>query len=144
MTALDDLRHAAELLPVGASITLTREALLAAIGAGREEPTQVVRNELTVTDLAAQFQRSPSTVRGWIEAGRFPGAYKLRGRDWRVSLAAVDVFRAQERGRPSQQAHDLGAWRRRSRATNHVAYVRGASSADGLRKRDEGEGSGEP
>ena len=32
MTALDDLRHAAELLPAGASVTLTREALLAAIG----------------------------------------------------------------------------------------------------------------
>ncbi len=103
MTALDDLRQAAELLPAGASVTLTREALLAAIGTGRDETTQVLRDELTVTDLAAQFQRSASTVRGWIEAGRFPGAYKLRGRDWRVTRAAVDVFRAHERGRPSQQ-----------------------------------------
>jgi excisionase family DNA binding protein len=144
MTALDDLRHAAELLPAGASVTLTRETLLAVIGTGRDETTQVLRDELTVTDLAAQFQRSASTVRGWIEAGRFLGAYKLRGRDWRVPLAAVDAFRAHERGRRSQQTHDLGAWRRRSRTTTHTAYVRGATSADGSRERGDVEGSGGP
>ncbi len=59
MTALDDLRQAAELLPAGASVTLTREALLAAIGTGRDETTQVLRDELTVTDLAdTQFQHA--------------------------------------------------------------------------------------
>jgi excisionase family DNA binding protein len=140
MTALDDLRHAAELLPAGASVTLTREALLAAIGTGRDETTQVPQEELTVTDLAAQFQRSASTVRGWIETGRFPDAYKLRGRDWRVPLAAVDAFRAQERGHRGQQTHDLGAWRRRSRTTTHTAYVRGATGPEGSRPRDEGQG----
>lgn len=144
MSALDDLRHAVALLPAGASVTLTREALLAAIGPGRDETSQVLRDELTVTELAEQFQRSTSTVRGWIEAGRFPGAYKLRGRDWRVPRAAVDVFRAHQRGRPSQPTHDLGAWRRRSRPTTPTVYVRGATISGGSRERDEREGSGEP
>jgi excisionase family DNA binding protein len=115
VTALDNLRQAAELLPPGASVTVTREALLAAIGRAPTAPAEAPTDDLTVADLAARFQRSASTVRGWIEAGRFPGAYKLRGRDWRVSPAAVDAFREHERRRPSRGTHDLGAWRRRQR-----------------------------
>lgn len=37
-------------------------------------------------------------MRAWLEAGRFPGAYKLRGRDWRVPPDAVEAFKARERG----------------------------------------------
>lgn len=33
--------------------------------------------DLTVAEVAAELRRSISTVRGWIEDGRFPGAYHL-------------------------------------------------------------------
>jgi len=32
-------------------------------------------------------------LRGWCEAGRFPGAYKLHDREWRIPLAAIEAFR---------------------------------------------------
>lgn len=113
MTALERLRQMAELLPAGASVTLPREALLEALG----EPLQTSAlaappADLTVAELAARFQRSPSTVRGWLEADRFPGAYKLNRRDWRVPLAAVETFEAQQRAQEAPRGADLGAWRR--------------------------------
>lgn len=48
---------------------------------------------LTVADLAQHYGRAESTVRGWLEAGRFATAFKIEGRDWRVprdGLAAFD------------------------------------------------------
>ena len=79
--------------------------------------------DATVAELAARFHRSPSTIRGWLEAGRFPGAYKLNGRDWRVPPDALAAFLAAQRTRPTPEqnvtvaaepapSHDLGAWRR--------------------------------
>ena len=45
----------------------------------------------------------PSTVRGWCEAGRFPGAYKLHDREWRIPAAALETFEGQgpRRERPT-------------------------------------------
>ena len=113
MTVLEQLRQAAELLPAGASVTLTREALLAALG-GVEPVVLQTSADLTVVQVSERFHRSPSTVRGWLEAGRFPGAYKLNRRDWRVPTAAVDAFEARQREPAASRGPgpDLGAWRR--------------------------------
>jgi excisionase family DNA binding protein len=115
MTDLEQLRQAVTLLPAGASVTLTRETLLGALGASADVCNPVA-GDLTVAELAAQFHRSPSTVRAWLEAGRFPGAYKLRDRDWRVPRAAITAFVEQQRA-PAHRAGaaDLGAWRQHRR-----------------------------
>jgi excisionase family DNA binding protein len=103
------LRDLAERLPSGGSLTLTRDAILelAAVESGHAET--VAAADLTVAELAARFHRSPSTIREWCEHGRFEGAYKLNGRDWRVSQAAADAFLAQQRG--ESPVAQLGAWR---------------------------------
>lgn len=107
---LERLRKVAELLPVGTSITLTRETLLEALKAAADVTTVPI--DTTAAELAARFQRSTSTIRGWLEAGRFPGAYKLRGRDWRVPAEAIDAFREQERRRHASPDLDLSGWRK--------------------------------
>ena len=100
-----ELRRLAEQLPAGAALSLDRATLLE-VTAGI-----VVDTTHTVATLAAQLHRSASTVRGWLEEGRFPGAYHLpasgkvskRGRPkvgaWRIPQVALDAFT----GRPARQ-----------------------------------------
>jgi hypothetical protein len=108
-----ELRHLAEQLPSGASLTLDRATLLE-VTAGVVDGTTY-----TVAQVAERLHRSPSTVRGWIKAGLFPGAVhlpasgkmmtftkgKLAGKQrakvgaWRISQMALDAFT----GRPARQ-----------------------------------------
>ena len=111
---LEELRELAARLPPGSSVTLPRGALLEAVGEpSRSQPSA----DLTVAQLAARFYRSPSTVRAWVEAGRFPDAYKLEGRDWRVPELSVTAFIAAQRHVPGQPSSisshrpTLGDWR---------------------------------
>jgi len=106
----DRLRELAGRLPPGGSIVLTREGLLdlAAVVASPVE-TLAAPDEFTVGEVARRFHRSASTVRGWCEHGRFEGAYKLNGRDWRIPTTAVDAFLAEQRG--ESRVRRLGAWR---------------------------------
>lgn len=109
-SVVDRLRELAERLPPGGSLVLTREGLLdLAALAGRPVDPSAAPDELTVGELAARFHRAASTVRGWCEHGRFEGAYKLNGRDWRIPQTAVDAFVAGQH----REAHttQLGAWR---------------------------------
>ena len=91
-------------------MTLTRLGLLELAGVDASQADQEVTPvDFTVAELAARFHRSTSTVRDWCEHGRFGGAYKLNGRDWRIPQAAVDTFLAEQRGEsPDTQ---IGAWR---------------------------------
>ena len=95
------LRELAERLPPGGSLTITRDALLG-LAAGERCGSEhaVASPDLTVAELGERFHRSPSTIRGWCEHGRFEGAYKLHGRDWRVPQLAVEAFLAQQRRQP--------------------------------------------
>jgi excisionase family DNA binding protein len=110
VTLADRLRQLAEALPPGGSLTLTRLGLLELAGADASQADQEVTPvDFTVAELAARFHRSTSTVRDWCEHGRFGGAYKLNGRDWRIPQAAVDTFVAEQRG--EKHVSPLGAWR---------------------------------
>jgi len=109
MNLADRLRELAERLPPGTALTLTRDGLLELAADGGQTPSDAPQADLTVAEVATRFHRAASTVREWCEHGRFEGAYKLNGRDWRIPLAAVDAFLAKQRGEhPDAQ---LGAWR---------------------------------
>ena len=118
MTALE-LRRLAEQLPEGVSLTLSKGALLEALATAAAD--------LTVRQVADRLHRAPSTVRGWLERGRFEGAYKLEARDWRIPLAGLEAFLNGQGRRPVSvappprtvaprrqhgEAVDLGAWRK--------------------------------
>ncbi len=110
MSLADRLRELAERLPPGGSLTLTRDGLLSLVASeGGQADQATAPADLTVAELAARFHRSASTVRDWCEHGRFEGAYKLNGRDWRIPVTGLDAFLAeQRRGGPRAE---LGAWR---------------------------------
>jgi len=65
---------------------------------------------MTIRDLAQLFGKQPSTVRGWVERGDFPGAYKLHGKEWRVPVSSVEAFQNRQRGGKSDAG--LSAWRK--------------------------------
>lgn len=123
LVAQAKLRQALELLPPGTEVTLTRELLLDALRVDEAQPQAPLH---TVAEVAGQLHRSPSTVRGWCEAGRFAGAFKLNGRDWRIPVAAIARFLAGQRPPAPSKADpvlptsrkarsrptDLGAWRK--------------------------------
>ena len=118
---LGELRRAAEALPPGAGLSLSREYLLQVLPADPARVPDVA--ELSIADVARKFGRSASTVRGWLEDGRLPGAYKLRGRSWRIPPAALDAFLEDQQGGPTsppqpgpalrlKRGQSLGDWRK--------------------------------
>jgi hypothetical protein len=84
-----------------------------------EQVRPATERELTVGDLCDRYARKGSAVRAWLEAGRFPGAYKLNGRDWRIPLVALAAVRGGAARRAGQggagetkgPGANLGAWR---------------------------------
>ena len=118
------LHRLAEALPAGSAVPVPREWLLELLSSGQHttaEPSPVPPADLTVAQIASRYGRHASTVRVWLERGAFPGAYKLRGRDWRGPAAGLAAFAASERAREvgtpaarrgPRKAADLGAWRR--------------------------------
>ncbi|MBX3146967.1 MAG: helix-turn-helix domain-containing protein [Gemmatimonadales bacterium] len=124
MDAREHVRALVEASPDGTVLTVPRAWLAALLG----DAADIGPVDLTVADLATRYQRSPSTVRWWLEQGRMPGAYRLQGREWRVPRASLVAFEAAERerqmptqppspapaGPPVRRAKvvDLGDWRR--------------------------------
>ena len=105
----DTLLQALQSLPDEASLTLSVRDLRAALAGSSAA-------DLTVPELAERFSRAASTVRSWLERGIMRG-YRLRGREWRIPLAAVAEFEQREReGRPRKPTPQRGvtrldAWR---------------------------------
>jgi hypothetical protein len=106
------LRLLAEALPAGAAVPVPREWLLELLADQGHATSRTTAMDPTVEAIASRYGRAPSTVRGWCEAGRFPGAYKLHDREWRIPMAALEAFEAQERRRD----HPTGQGRRRVRS----------------------------
>jgi hypothetical protein len=70
--------------------------------------------DLTVADVATMLGRAPSTVRTWCGAGRFPGAYRLQGREWRIPRPALRALR-EEPTKPRARGDGtvaLDSWRK--------------------------------
>ena len=120
------LRTVAAALPPGTTLPVLKEWVLDLL-AGTDS-TMVERSEagdtpdLTVAQVAKRYDRAESTVRGWCCRGILPGAYKFRGRELRVPLAALVAFEAIQR--PSETPRlsapnptapiDWSAWRHAS------------------------------
>ena len=80
--------------PEGSSVTLSVDSLRAWL----DDQGHGLEADLTVEDVAAFFRRSPVTVRSWIRHGKLR-AYKLNGRDYRITRAAVEQYqKLQARG----------------------------------------------
>ena len=101
----------------GAAVTLTRADLLALLeGEGQGELHPENGRDLTVSEVAEEMGRSPSTVRGWLIAGDLRG-FKLNNRDWRVPRSALREYLDAQAAEPEDQDEqrdpvDISAWRR--------------------------------
>lgn len=111
------LRALAKALPAGASITLSSEALRSLLETDADE-SSTLAHDMTVEEVANHLDRSPQTVRRWIREGELD-AYSFRGREYRITAAALRNLIAREQTsaeRPPQSpgahvAKQLGAWR---------------------------------
>lgn len=79
------------------------------------DPT-AVEVDLTVSQVAELFDRSPQTVRGWIREERLQ-AYQLNDREYRITRVAVEEFQQCARDGNREQPGpltpaDLSAWKR--------------------------------
>jgi excisionase family DNA binding protein len=108
------LRALVELLPDDVTITLSARTLLDWLsdeGSEGRSMRSAVEADLTLAEVSSLTHRSESTVRGWLSSGHLPGAYKLRGRAWRVPRASLEALRAT----PSASETNRRAGRRESR-----------------------------
>jgi excisionase family DNA binding protein len=117
VTLAERLRRAVEGLPERASITLPVGVVRDWLSDLEEKANDERLGDLTVPELAEELDRAESTVRGWLNAGEIPQAYKLHGREWRVPQAAVRAFLERQRnevedpGRIRSRGGSLGDWR---------------------------------
>ena len=117
MSLQERLRTLAEALPEGASITLSSEALRSLLERDADE-SSTLAHDMTVEEVANHLDRSPQTVRRWIREGELD-AYSFRGREYRITAAALRNFIAREQTaaeRAPQSPREpvtkqLGAWR---------------------------------
>ena len=117
MTISERLRQLVSALPSDASaVTFTRHDLVALLDREAEPASAVPSRDLSVEEVAAEVQRSTSTVRTWLIAGELKG-YKLQGKAWRVPRAALRKF-LDHQGEPAEpplddaEKVDISAWRK--------------------------------
>ena len=102
-----------EHLPEGVeSVTFSTDWLRAELDIGSD-----VLADLTVEEAAEKLKKAPSTVRAWLIAGELRG-YKVHGREWRISPAAIREFFENQKNSSGRQvtkangkAADLAAWK---------------------------------
>ena len=83
-----------------------------------EGPDGVEIDDLTCERAAEALDRSASTVRDWCRAGNILGAYRLKGREWRIPKSALREFLDSQEHPPPKTTRphaeaDLSAWRRK-------------------------------
>lgn len=123
MSPAERVERLLQALPSGASVLLSREQLAELAGTKNRQPGTEPRLQghsdlqvdLTVSQVAEAFGRTPNTVRRWLSSGDLEG-YRFHGREWRITRQAVGVF--QERQRKGEQpvmarngTRPLDAWR---------------------------------
>lgn len=92
MKLSDRLRRMIDGVPEGGSVTLPVEA----VEGWLSETGGSLDYDLTVKEVGKFFDRSPTTIRAWIRTGRLE-AYHFRGNEYRITPAALEDFRDQER-----------------------------------------------
>lgn len=98
-------------LPEESSVTLSADWLRELLD--EEPPIEGQQDRLyTVAELADRYSRAESTVREWLAANEFPGAFKVHG-SWRVPAASVSEFECGRQGKALGDARppDLAGWR---------------------------------
>lgn len=83
-------------LPDGASINLEAGAIREMLDEEPESEREGRLTDLTIEEVAEEFDRSESAVRSWCQQELIPGAYKFRGREWRIPPEGVRAFQRQE------------------------------------------------
>lgn len=121
MTLHERLRQIIEPLPPGASVVLPRDAIEQWLDSedAYQLPAEAdsVIIDLTIRQVASLMGKKESTVRGWLNAGAMPGAYKLHGREWRIPREELRRFQERQRvgtgpePRGTSRPPVLGAWR---------------------------------
>jgi len=103
---MDKLRALVDALPAGSSITLTRADLVNLLDPD-DNPTLAADldgRDYSVLDLARLLGRGESTIRTWLGRGEIPGAYRIKGKEWRVPRAAWREFLDREAQRHAERA----------------------------------------
>lgn len=120
MSVRERLRRMIDGMPPGSSISLPVDEVRQLLDEEPESDREDRLADLTIEELASEFDRSESAVRSWCQQGRIPGAYKLRNREWRIPAEGVRAFQAAEangNGAPARATagpdgdDDLGSWR---------------------------------
>jgi excisionase family DNA binding protein len=99
MVDRDALLRLAQALPESTAVPVPRAWLLELL-AGVPSPQQApgaIEIDLTPEEAGSALQRSPVTIRAYCAAGLLPGAYRMRGRQWRIPRTALEAFQAAER-----------------------------------------------
>jgi hypothetical protein len=91
---LEQIRAMVATMPPGSAISLPVDWLrqqleTAEVVHGGTPGGAPALDDLTVESAGKQLGRSASTLRTWCGAGLIPGAYRLRGREWRIPPAAL-------------------------------------------------------
>ena len=114
------LRVLASAYPDGATVPVPCAWLLELLeGAVPAEPTPALEGDLTCKAACAVLGRHDSTVRAMCERGELAGAYRHRGREWRIPPASIRAYQeAQRSGKTptktpmaGRRVTPLGAWR---------------------------------
>lgn len=118
MSAADVLAVLAE-LPDEASLPVAYLRELLGFDGATAARGPVLDVDLRVEAVAAALGLAPSTIRGMCAAGRFPGAYRREGREWRIPRAAITAYQTSEAalhqappaGTSPHRPKRLDAWR---------------------------------
>ena len=97
---LDALRTVAEHWPQGTPMSIPAPWLRELLPAESDQAVPILG--MTVQEAATHYHRHPSTVRGWCQARRFPNAYRLNQREWRIPQADLAEFEADQQQRRHQ------------------------------------------
>ena len=92
MKLSDRFRKLLDGMPRDGAVILSVETLLELLeesGPGGFDP------DWTVKDVAELYGKTPCTITSWIRAGDLR-AYKLNGKEYRVSAEALEEFRAKQ------------------------------------------------
>ena len=97
MKLTERIRKMIDGIPGGSSVVLP----VSEVRTWLDEHGPGLDQDLTVQEVGELFHRSPVTIRSWIRDGRLR-AYRLQGREYRITTSALKDFQEDERGRDGQ------------------------------------------